>query len=85
MIIQKEGKVGYFNDIASSRLKWKKRNRYYHKYLVKLFRFLIPEGKRVLELGCGTGDLLNEVRPVYGVGIDFSAKMLEIARTVYFS
>jgi SAM-dependent methyltransferase len=33
----------------------------------------------VLEIGCGTGELLNAVKPKYGVGIDFSEKMIEIA------
>lgn len=43
-------------------------------------RFLVPPGLRVLELGCGTGRLLSELKPSYGVGIDFSSKMIEIAR-----
>jgi len=37
-------------------------------------RFLIPPGKRVLELGCGRGDLLAALKPSYGVGIDFGAE-----------
>jgi len=37
----------------------------------------------VLEIGCGTGDLLNAVRPAQGVGIDFSPAMIEIARRKY--
>jgi len=28
---------------------------------------------KVLELGCGLGDLLAAVRPSRGVGVDFSA------------
>src|SRR5712672_2704094 len=42
----------------------------------KFMRFLIPPGKRVLELGCGRGDLLAALEPSYGVGIDFSAKTI---------
>jgi len=34
----------------------------------------------VLEWGCGTGDLLAELKPVRGLGLDFSARM--IARAV---
>lgn len=37
----------------------------------------------MLEIGCGTGDLLNAVTPGWGVGIDFSEKMLLIARGKY--
>jgi ubiquinone/menaquinone biosynthesis C-methylase UbiE len=39
-------------------------------------QFLIPPGKRVLELGCGRGDLLAALKPSYGVGVDFSARTL---------
>lgn len=35
---------------------------------------------RVLELGCGTGDLLAQLKPSYGVGVDLSPKMIEIAK-----
>ena len=70
----------YFDSIAPQRLKWKKKNRYYYKLLEKYFRFYIPENKRVLELGCGTGELLHAVNPSYGVGVDFSGKMVEIAK-----
>jgi SAM-dependent methyltransferase len=37
----------------------------------------------VLEVGCGTGDLLAAVKPAFGVGIDFSEKMIEIAAMQY--
>ena len=42
-------------------------------------RFLIPPGKRVLELGCGSGHLLAALEPSYGVGVDFSAKTIATA------
>jgi Glycosyltransferases involved in cell wall biogenesis len=69
----------YFNTIASKRKKWKKRRRYYNKSMEKYFSFIIPAGCRVLEIGCGTGELLNAVKPSYGVGIDFSEEMIKIA------
>jgi SAM-dependent methyltransferase len=34
-------------------------------------------------LGCGTGDLLAAVKPSFGLGIDFSDEMLNIAKTTY--
>lgn len=74
---------GYFEQLASKRDKWKKRNRFYHKTLQKHFSFIIPEGSTVLELGCGTGDLLHSVKPSLGVGIDFSEKMVSIAKEKY--
>src|SRR5439155_16841538 len=46
----------------------------------KFMRFLIPPGKRVLELGCGRGDLLAALEPSHGVGVDFSARAIATAR-----
>ena len=46
-------------------------------------RFLIPEREKVLEIGAGTGDLLNALKPGRGVGIDISSKMIEIAQAKY--
>jgi len=44
---------------------------------------LVPEGRSILELGCATGDLLNALKPRRGVGIDFSTKMIILAREQY--
>jgi SAM-dependent methyltransferase len=52
----------------------------YHRRLKKVFGFLSPSGKRVLEIGCAYGDLLASLQPAYGVGIDFSPEMIERAR-----
>lgn len=70
----------YFEELAANRDKWSKRNRFYHRILEKHFSFIIPEGSKVVELGCGTGDLLNAVKPSLGIGVDFSEKMIEVAR-----
>ena len=80
IMISKENIRQYLIDIANERIKWKKRNRLYHRYLEKYFSFFIPPGSKVLEIGCGTGELLNAVKPDYGVGVDFSPKMIEIAK-----
>lgn len=73
----------YFDKFASERDSWSNRNYYYHKLIGMYYSYLIPEGSRVIELGCGTGDLLNRVKPAYGVGIDFSGEMLKIAEKKY--
>jgi SAM-dependent methyltransferase len=69
----------YFDSIAPERKQWKKKRRYYNRSLEKYFSFIIPAGARTLEIGCGTGELLNAVKPSYGVGIDFSETMVRIA------
>ena len=57
--------------------------RAYRKRLVELYRFLIPKGGRVLEIGCAQGDLLAALEPAFGVGVDFSKEMLERGRLKY--
>ena len=47
---------------------------------LKFMRFLVPPGKRILELGCSHGDLLAALEPSYGVGVDFAPRTLDRAR-----
>ncbi len=54
-------------------------SRAYHRRLIQVYRSLIPPGQRVLEIGCGTGDLLAALSPSIGVGVDFSSRMLREA------
>jgi ubiquinone/menaquinone biosynthesis C-methylase UbiE len=53
---------------------------YYHRRIEDVVRFLVSPGQRVLEVGCGTGDLLAASSPSLGVGVDFSAEMVERAK-----
>ena len=63
--------------------RWRKTNEAYHADDLKFMRFLIPPGKRVLELGCGTGELLASLAPSHGVGIDFAQAPLDRAKARY--
>lgn len=72
-----------FDELAPDRMKWKEKNRYYYDDQLNYLRFLVPEGAKVLELGCGTGDLLSGLKPSRGVGVDFSKGMLELAKKQY--
>lgn len=69
--------------ISKKRKKFIRRNWYYNRDMVKFLRFNIPKGSRVLEVGCGTGNLLNHLEPSHGVGIDISKGMIDIARQSY--
>lgn len=51
----------------------------YHRRLAAVYRNLVSPGLRVLELGCGTGDLLAALEPGEGIGVDFSAEMVRRA------
>ncbi len=80
---QKENIRKRFDELATKRRYWKERNAYYYTDQEKYFQFLIPSGRSLLELGCGTGDLLNALKPKRGVGIDFSREMVRIAGKRY--
>ncbi len=54
--------------------KFRQNDRAYHQ-------FLIESDLRILEIGCGTGDLLASLNPSYGVGIDLSPKLISYAAT----
>ena len=69
-----------FDVFATQEERWRKRNRTYHGLLERVARFHVPPGQRVLEIGCGSGDLLAALEPSVGVGVDISAGMVEAAR-----
>ena len=69
--------------LAPERDRWIARNTYFHNEDIRYMRFLIPEGLSVLDLGCGTGQLLAALKPARGVGIDFSSGMIDVARRNY--
>jgi ubiquinone/menaquinone biosynthesis C-methylase UbiE len=69
----------HFDSLAESYLELKRRNRYYNEYLVHFSRALVPPGRRVLDVGCGRGDVLAAVEPSVGVGIDISGSMIRYA------
>jgi len=68
---------------APQRGKWLARAAFFHAEDLLWLKFLIGEGARVLELGCGTGDLLAALKPSYGVGVDFSEGMIAKARETH--
>jgi ubiquinone/menaquinone biosynthesis C-methylase UbiE len=73
----------YYDNIAQKRGKWLKRNKYYHRYLLNHYKKIIPADATILELGCGTGNLIGKLESSMGVGVDISHRMLEIARKEY--
>ena len=70
-----------FDAEAGVRARWKKKNSYYYNKIIDTYRFLIPAGARILEIGSGDGDLLATLKPSRGVGIDASERFVMIARS----
>jgi len=70
----------HFDAIAAEYDYWKQKNWYYYQNLIALYRAHIPEGSNILEIGCGTGDVLAKLKPSHGHGIDISGEMIAIAQ-----
>ena len=73
-------RIQYWEEFAGAFERWEAARAGYQSRLASLYGFLIPPGRRVLEVGCGQGDLLAACRPRTGVGIDFSPAMVQRAR-----
>jgi SAM-dependent methyltransferase len=77
---RKEAIRSLSDESSADRAKWLDRAAFFHSEDLHYLQFLIPEGSRVLELGCGTGHLLSSLKPSFGVGVDFSEGMIAQAR-----
>ncbi len=73
----------YFDEVATLGDRWARRAEYYRRQVQQACRFLIPRGARVLEIGCGSGDLLASLDPSRGLGIDLSPVMVGKARAAH--
>jgi SAM-dependent methyltransferase len=76
---RKQALRDHFDAYAVWRMEWEQKARAYYDDQARYFRFLVPEGMRVLEIGSGLGNLLAALRPVRGVGIELSPEMAKQA------
>ena len=76
----REARVEHWDRIARGGRPAARLSAYYHQRLTRIYQFLVPPGQRVIELGCGGGDLLAALKPALGIGVDFSEQMLRVAR-----
>jgi ubiquinone/menaquinone biosynthesis C-methylase UbiE len=56
---------------------------FYRKRLIQIMGHLVPSGLRVLEIGCGEGDIIAHLKPSFGVGVDISHRRLAQAQRRY--
>ena len=75
---RRRARIERLDRAAELRAGFDRRHAYYYKELSDLIRSLIIPGQRVLEVGCGLGDLLAAVAPENSVGIDASPRAIEI-------
>lgn len=79
-IAYQQTRMAHWNSIARKRDHWRGMGKWYHQRLIEIYRYLIHPNQRILEIGCGMGSLLAELKPSLGVGIDFSVEMLARAK-----
>ena len=77
--------LGHYNKLASKPSSWINKNDFFHSQDRSYFRFLISENLRILDIGCGNGDLLASLKPSEGIGLDISTKMIDLAKSKYSS
>ena len=80
---RKRAILAHSEQSAAERDKWIEANPGYFEDDRNYMRFLIPEGARVLELGCATGEFLARLKPAHGVGVDLSPGMIAKARAAH--
>ncbi|CAG0981383.1 partial Undecaprenyl-phosphate 4-deoxy-4-formamido-L-arabinose transferase, partial [Anaerolineales bacterium] len=73
-------RMAHWNAIAQKRDNWSGMGGWYHRRLGEIYRYLVNPNQRVLEIGCGMGDLLASLQPAHGVGVDFSPEMITRAK-----
>jgi SAM-dependent methyltransferase len=79
-LTRKEKNTEWADKLAVKRNSWIEKNKFFYKNDYSYMQFLVGDGERVLELGCGTGQLLNTLNPSYGMGVDLSKNMISIAQ-----
>jgi len=73
-------RIAHWDAIARKSTAWQGLGKWYHQRLAEIYRFHVNPNLRVLEIGCGDGDLLAYLHPAHGLGIDFSAEMIRRAK-----
>ena len=69
----------HFDNLATSRNYWINKSFGFYSEDRRAMKELIPENSKILEIGCGNGQLIASLKPIHGVGIDISKNCLKIA------
>ena len=78
LAIQKLGALADFYNGSNAKQGWGSSG--YRRMLARYYNLMIPPGSSVLEIGCGNGGLLAQIRAERRVGLDLSERRIELAR-----
>ena len=80
---RKQHIFNHFESIASNYLQYRRRFSYYGKDIINYLNFFTTETDSILEIGCGCGETISSLKGKDKTGIDFSPKMIEVAKANY--
>ncbi|MGD0342982.1 MAG: glycosyltransferase [Bacteroidales bacterium] len=70
----------HFDSVADKRVAYRKSRSYYWNSITRFCNYFLHDDFSVLEIGCGTGELLSQVKGRRKVGIDISSQMIANAQ-----
>ncbi|MBM3182230.1 MAG: glycosyltransferase, partial [Chloroflexi bacterium] len=73
-------RMTHWDQVAQKRDHWRGMGTWYHRRINEIYKFLVSPNQRILEIGCGMGSLITQLKPSHGVGIDFSPEMIARAK-----
>ena len=80
---RKQHIFNHFESIAANYLQYRRRFSYYGKDIINYLNFFTTETDSILEIGCGCGETISSLKGKDKTGIDFSPKMIEVAKANY--
>lgn len=72
--------LDYFEKLATRRARIRRSRKYYWNDITNYIDYFGHKDISVLEIGCGTGELLHQIRGSQKVGVDFSPAMIAEAK-----
>ncbi len=73
----------HFDSVAQRYPGYRKRFSYYAQDITKYLNFYLQDSSSILEIGCGTGSSISQLKGKEKVGIDFSEQMIAVAKQQY--
>ncbi len=70
----------HFQSIAAGNVKYRRRFRYFWDSITDYCDSFIKSEDSIIEIGCGTGEMLNDLKGSRKLGVDFSPNMIAIAK-----